>query len=100
MTSRAARTLLTCERFVVYEQSIVTNSFPVMPQLLLLQGFGFAAGLCASLYVGYRYLVDPLLVARYRHLALVDEVERQMQVEESRLTAELNLLERMAKRGR
>ena len=61
--------------------------------LYLLQGAGFAAGFATSMYAGYALLVDPVLVARYRHLSLLREMEGQLAVEESRMTAELNQLD-------
>ncbi len=61
--------------------------------LILLQGAGFVSGFCASVYAGYYFLLDQALVARYKHMALLEEIGAQLRVEESRMTAELNNLE-------
>ena len=66
--------------------------------LLLLQGFGFVSGFVASIYTGYALFVDPVLVARYKHMALLEEIHRQFLVEESRMSAELSELDAMRRR--
>ena len=66
--------------------------------LFILQGCGFSLGLATSVYAGYYYLLDPALQSRYKNLSLLAEIERQMFVDESKMTAELNELERSTKR--
>lgn len=63
--------------------------------LLLLQAGGFLTGFCTSVYAGYYFLLDPALIARYKHVALLEEIRNQLCVEESRMTAELSALESM-----
>lgn len=65
--------------------------------LFILQGFGFSLGLATSVYAGYYYLLDPALQSRYKNLSLLAEIERQMFVDESKMTAELNELEQATK---
>lgn len=67
--------------------------------LIPLQCAGFATGFATAVWVGYRLLLDPVLVTRYTHLTLLDEVHGQLQVEESRMTAELSELESRVRRS-
>jgi hypothetical protein len=66
--------------------------------LFMLQAAGMATGFATTLYMGYALLLDPQLQIRYKHLALLQEVEAQILVDESKMTAELNELERRAAR--
>ena len=61
--------------------------------LYLLQASGFIAGAATAIYGGYYLLLDPVLQNRYRNLALLAEVEEQLYVDESKMTAELRELE-------
>jgi hypothetical protein len=61
--------------------------------LYLLQVSGFIAGATTAIYGGYYFLLDPVLQTRYKNLALLAEVEEQLYVDESKMTAELRELE-------
>lgn len=61
--------------------------------LYILQCCGFLAGATTSIYAGYYYLLDPVLQNRYKNLTLLNEIEQQMFVDESKMTAELRELE-------